>query len=129
MSNIVLEHQNNYIYENSNYNYDNFFSYLFKYFRSFSKEGFITEYNLCYYSKKIKNKEDLRFINLFMLPKELICLTQSKTVLNILRDIIAYNKTNKCEEVKIIEDIIIRLQKGLIIDKIRKYHINILISE
>jgi len=118
------------LYEAFNRNYEKFFAYLFRYFNNFSEESYITEYNSVFYYNKIE--EELVYsgnVNLFMLPKEFLYLSQSIKRLKFLRDSIKAKVNNNFDDEKTIDEIIDKLKKKKVIEEIREFHMVILNSE
>lgn len=97
-------------------------NYLFRYFRYFSNEGFITENTNIYKTDLI---DDFGEIKLFVLPVQFLELSQSITMLKELNKSISDN-INKKEIKNKIEQLIKQMEtnpKIKEIDKIREKHL------
>ena len=116
------------IYKENNHSYEALMNYLFKYFYNFSNDGYITEANIYL---RTKNLGETFRINLYLIPKEFLCLSESIRKLKCLKQVL--KEKNKKEEADMIENIISqsgsKKENIYKINKIRQEHLSILFKD
>lgn len=111
----------NLYYKFDNNKIESIIKYLLEYFNYFSDEGFITENNNI---SAIRNTKYNMNINLFILPKEILKLSQSFKMLNSLKE--SLKKKKKFNYLTLIDGVINELQNESKIKKIRNFHLMLL---